>query len=356
MSIPIKITPPNDSEEPKKALGPAQDDASRSKTTAPNTDDGSKKPFKEVLEATMADSRPGLKQPVKVTTAKKNIDDDDEKVSLLDLAAGVQGTSSKKPSITQTAVFHQDSEVVDDVSYDDEPKESTAAALKPDEKPKAVANVIHSPEKVKEKLTEKEHDHVVVKEVEKDEKKTKASDDISPKVAFHDIKTPVADAKNVIGMASTPHVASVSQAAPPPHQVSNARLAMQELAKAMVDQIQLVKVSGRTDTTITIKHPGMFEGVKVKVSEYDIARKQFNVTFGDITNPTARALIEQKDNQLRLQQLLIDRGYTVQMITIEQKIPGLSSTETGDVALGKQGQGPQDETGSATDQGEGNVT
>ncbi len=361
MSIPIKITPPNDSDQPKKAVGPTQDDtSSRAKTTAPNTDDGSKKPFKEVLEATMAD-KTLPKQPIKVTQAKKNTDDDDEVVSLLDLAAqsGVQSSGKSKPSITQTAVFHQPVDEVDDVSVDDD--EAPASALNTEEKPQASPKGLevardHVPEKLREKFVEKEASLPKEVEKDKDETKVKSSDDISPKVAFHDMKAPVVDAKNVIGQAATPQVAAAIQSAPPPHEVSNARHVMMQLAKAMVDQIQLVKTPGRVDTTITLKYPGIFDGMKVKVSEFDTAHKQFNVTFGDIANPTARALIEQKDNQLRLQQLLIDRGYTVQMITIEQKIPGLNSTETGDVALGRQGYGPQDEAGSATDQHEGNVT
>ena len=351
MSTPIKIIPPSDSDESKKAVGPAQEDSSKSKTTAPNTDDGSRKPFKEVLEATMADKRP-IPKPVKVTPAKSD-DDDDDTVTLLDLAAKASVREcAPKPSITQTAVFRQEveAEVVAEVD-EDAPKKTPAAVIqeKPEEKPHvAIASKVVVE---REKLPEKEQPVVRSVEKEKDDKPVRrASEDISPKIAFHEVKNPQVDPKTVIGLAAPQQVVAPPPAAVQAHlEVPNARQAMMQLAQAMVEKIQLIQAPGRTDTTLQLKYPPLFEGVKIHISEYETSQKQLNITFSDLTNPTARALIEQKDNQLQLQQQLIDRGYTLQTITIEQKIPGLSSTETGDVTLRQQGQS-EGQAGSATDQ------
>ncbi|MCE5293996.1 MAG: hypothetical protein LLF94_05225, partial [Chlamydiales bacterium] len=72
MVMPTKINPPQDPQEPQKAQAQPNKDSTNAKSTTPTTDDGSKKPFKEVLETAMNDKQ------VKPTKVIKALDDDDD--------------------------------------------------------------------------------------------------------------------------------------------------------------------------------------------------------------------------------------------------------------------------------------
>jgi len=52
---------------------------------------------------------------------------------------------------------------------------------------------------------------------------------------------------------------------------------IEELARKLVDEITIMKHDGRTETTITLKHPPMFEGSQVTITEFDSAKKELNI-------------------------------------------------------------------------------
>lgn len=385
MVIPTNKTPTADSDESSSPVqGPPKKEQTQTRTTAPNTDDGSRKPFKEVLEATMAD------KPQKNSKVSFNPDDDDdEKVSLLDLAAGssVAGTKAK-PSITNTAVFRQDVDVDEkgaaaliSMESDTDVEVATPAEkvdtkatvrtqdsveTKPEETPE-VTTTPTTPQtqkghtKAEVHHTADVHATVQAKAKIKDDEvvAVNTSTDTKAKVAVSNKAEDKVDASTVVVAPQTPMVHAAVAAVPVPvaQRVSNVREVLLKLAQNMVDQIQLVKDAGKTETTLTIKNVPLFEGVQVKITEFDSAKNQFNLTFSEVNNPTARALIEQQDNQVRLQQALVDKGYTVQMVTVEQKIPGLASTNTQETDARLLGQKYTDgQTGTATDDSQGNVT
>ncbi len=311
--IPVKINPPQD-DEPHDIMRTEKKDPSQTRTTAPMADDGRKKRFREVLEPD--DDKKS--RPTKTPTAKN--DDEEEKISPLELAAEVNVRKLKpEPSITSTRVFHQD--------------ESTEDAS---EKP-SVAIV----EKKEEVRTATPQAPVSKNKGEKD---TSSSFD------------------NNMAFAPAPQVMQASQAPEAikmPEQVTSARETLLALAKEMVEQIQKVIEPGKTETTLTLKHPPLFSGVEIKITEFDTSQKQFNLTFSNILNPEARALIELSSNQARLQEALIAKGYTLQMITVEQKIPGLQSTRSNDfneLAFGQDKYSNQKQAGTATDDDQGDVT
>lgn len=399
MVIPTKFTPPSEPEGPTKAKGEGEGitpkESTAAKTTAPMTDDGSKKPFKEVLESTMGTGKE-VKDP-KIAFVPEN-QTEVERVSLLDLAS-TAGTKSKEtlkaqPSVVDTAIFHKDApaqstaptvsaqisdHAVRKADSFIRPAQTRTDVVVAKEKPvvktektavKAETGIerdtgVKKPVEESDIAIDKEPvvvEHVQTpaatkKVVEKEEVKTDDKVVVAPVVVPHHKETHTPDAAAQVVIA--PHVVHAQavhatvEAAP---KVSNAREVLLKLAQQMVEQIQLVKEPGKTDTTFTLKHPPMFEGVQVKITEFETSKNQFNVTFTDVNNPTARALIETQDNQARLQQNLIDRGYTLQMVTIEQKIPGLSSTGSGDAGLGDPRHLEEGQAGSATDQEEGNVT
>ncbi len=391
MVIPTKINPPQDPDEPQSAQSksPNNKDTTAARSTAPSTDDGTRKPFKEVLESTMANKN--LKTPSKTVFKQATDDDDDEVLSLLDLAASAQTKvreGKTKLSSSDTTVFYEkppevvskynliaddsDTDVVDtDVNVDEdttviaEPvaKKSTIVA-KDDVIAAADEDVVIDP---KDKLAGKKP----VLPTTVDPRATDAlnakkahghTDDVgidaATKVASKDVKEHKIETSNVV-VGSAPHLLHDLNVAVPvkaAETVSNVRAVLERLAQSMVDQIQQVTTPGKVETTVTLKYPPMFEGVQVKITEFNTSQKELNVTFGDVNNPTARALIAQTDNQVKLQQALLDRGYTVQMVIVEQKIPGLNSTQTGDVSLRQQARPDGGDAGSATDQDEGNVT
>lgn len=88
---------------------------------------------------------------------------------------------------------------------------------------------------------------------------------------------------------------------------------LKEIIDQIVDKLYTVSVEGRTDTTIVLQHPPVFEGVSIIVSSYDSAKGQFNIAFENLTQQ-AKTLLE--SHQASLLNALDTRGYTVQILTI----------------------------------------
>jgi hypothetical protein len=89
-----------------------------------------------------------------------------------------------------------------------------------------------------------------------------------------------------------------------------------ELARQMAESIATLISKAETSISVTLKHPPIFEGASLVVTEQHLARKEFNVTFANLS-PDARRLIESTANQQQLRQSLIEKGYTLHMVTIE---------------------------------------
>jgi len=361
---PTNIPPADGGADSPQEVQKPKDSSSR--PVAPMPDDGTKKPpFKEVLNKKLLEKE--LKQPlVKVSD---DDDEDDDQVTLLDLVASSSPVRETKP---KTSVGDPP-EIIKNIEQEGE----HAVVVKTDDAivitlPEAAADIASTkpagpatvtpkakilPEEdvkvavVKDIDTGKPLEKVVVKDkavdddetvsvvVSKDETKDKKVEDVAK---FKDTDV-IALAPQVVVQNVVP--VEVQKLADQPQK---AREALMQLAQQMVERIEKVMTPGRTDTTLLLNHPPLFKGVSVQITEYDTSQKQFNVTFFDLNNPTARMLVEQPDNQLRLQQALFDQGYTLRMVTIEQKIPGLASTETGDVALRDQAR-QEGQAGTATD-------
>jgi hypothetical protein len=89
---------------------------------------------------------------------------------------------------------------------------------------------------------------------------------------------------------------------------------IQEIIDQIVDKVYTMNVEGRTDTTITLKHPPMFEGATLVVSAYDSARGEFNIAFENLT-PEAKQLLDMRANQESLRNALEEKGYAVHIVT-----------------------------------------
>jgi len=115
-----------------------------------------------------------------------------------------------------------------------------------------------------------------------------------------------------------------------PVDVSTTRTDFMKLAEQISDGIATIIREAETTITISVKYPPLFEGASLTITEQSIAKKEFNVTFFNLS-PEARKLIEMTENQHQIRQALIDRGYTLHMITIESPITApreATATET----------------------------
>jgi hypothetical protein len=99
-----------------------------------------------------------------------------------------------------------------------------------------------------------------------------------------------------------------------------ARIAAIQIINQLASQMTQMVSNGQTETTVTLQHPPIFQGASITITQLESAPKEFNVTFTNLTDPTARMLIEMKDNQDSLRANLIAKGYTLHMVTIEPKL------------------------------------
>jgi hypothetical protein len=128
-----------------------------------------------------------------------------------------------------------------------------------------------------------------------------------------------------IQITSQPEITIKPQEATP--DVGAAREALLELFKQAVDAVATVVTTATTTTVVTVRYPPIFEGASILVTEYSSAPKQYNITFGNLS-PDARRLIEAAGSETQLRQSLIDKGYTLHMMTIEAQPPTISTTGT----------------------------
>lgn len=89
---------------------------------------------------------------------------------------------------------------------------------------------------------------------------------------------------------------------------------LQQIIDQIVDKIYVLKEDGRSDTTIVLKNPPMFDGVKVTLSSFESASGQYNVTFENLTQ-MAKNVLDLQANQNVLKQALENKGVVIQMFT-----------------------------------------
>lgn len=120
---------------------------------------------------------------------------------------------------------------------------------------------------------------------------------------------------------------------------------LQEIIDQIVNKIYTLEVDGRTDTVITLKYPPSFAGVNLVISAFASAKKEFNVSFENLSL-MARNLVVENENALRLS--LANKGYTVHIVV------ATTYTETRPVFEGEQTnrgrEDKEDNTGSNSNQ------
>ncbi len=89
---------------------------------------------------------------------------------------------------------------------------------------------------------------------------------------------------------------------------------MKDLIDQIVKEMYVVKTGDVTDTVMTIRHPPIFEGAQVKITTFESARGEFNISFENLTQQ-AKDLLDNKLNRETLLLALNKEGYNVHIIT-----------------------------------------
>lgn len=89
---------------------------------------------------------------------------------------------------------------------------------------------------------------------------------------------------------------------------------IQELINIMVKEAQSIEAEGKTDTTITLKHPPIFEGAQLTITSFDSAKGEFNISFQNLTQ-AAQQLVSREDNKASLMHALEQKGYHMHILT-----------------------------------------
>lgn len=90
------------------------------------------------------------------------------------------------------------------------------------------------------------------------------------------------------------------------------------LLEKMVDHIDIMKSQGVTETTLTLKDVGVFDGAKLTITQVDSATKQLNIKFENMSQEAHKLIIR---NQESLKAALDTKlGLTVHIVTANTEI------------------------------------
>jgi len=152
-----------------------------------------------------------------------------------------------------------------------------------------------------------------------------------------------------------PPIASETVAKPetPVEARETVRTPIADLVKQAVEAITVMTSKSETTTTVTLRYPPLFEGATLTVKESLTARHEYNITFARLT-PEARQMIGAVSAQEQLRTNLIEKGYTVHMVSIEPAIktvtPTIEESRTGGQQYGEGRRGSEETGGESSGQ------
>lgn len=100
---------------------------------------------------------------------------------------------------------------------------------------------------------------------------------------------------------------------------------LQHLIDQIVDTLTIIETKGQTDTVVKLQHPPLFAGAELRLTAFENAPKEFNISFSNLS-PDARQLLLASQNQLL--QSLEQKDYVVHILTMTTFVetnPNLSS-------------------------------
>ncbi len=108
-----------------------------------------------------------------------------------------------------------------------------------------------------------------------------------------------------------------------------ARIQLEELLKKVIDSITQMKLDGKNETTVIIKHPPLFANAKLTLTTFDTAKGEYNITFSEL-NAKAKQLLDMQMNRELLMKTLEEKGYMMHIMvaTTEKEETLLTASET----------------------------
>lgn len=140
-------------------------------------------------------------------------------------------------------------------------------------------------------------------------------------------------------IALTPQSALVSQTT----RAANPQ-ELQEIFETLVQNIQVMSEKGQSNTSVTIKNIRNFENATLTIHEFDHARGELNITFGNLSN-AAKEILDRQQNQEMLKQNLSEKGYTLHIMTAstEAEVSNFESEAESDFSEPEDGQEEQEQ-------------
>lgn len=106
---------------------------------------------------------------------------------------------------------------------------------------------------------------------------------------------------------------------------------LQAVIDQLVEKVVEIKVNDRTETTITLKHPGIFKDANIVVTSFDSAKGEFNISFENLTQQ-AKNILDMQINKESLLDALEKKGYAVHILTtttVNESRPILAEAQPG---------------------------
>lgn len=88
------------------------------------------------------------------------------------------------------------------------------------------------------------------------------------------------------------------------------RATIRELAARIIEKIQTMRTEGKTDTIVTLRNPPMLEGATMTLSAMDGAKREFNISFTNLTD-AGKLFLDRKLSEDNLTQILERKGIIV---------------------------------------------
>lgn len=122
------------------------------------------------------------------------------------------------------------------------------------------------------------------------------------------------------------------------------RANMAATIQTLVSEIVTIQKNGQLDTVVTLKNPPILNGATIKISSFESAQKEVNITFSNLS-PQAKMFLDQKLLQSSLIEQLDKRNIVVhQLITTTQPDTALPA-EPKPAEQQRQGRGDEGGTG-----------
>ncbi len=108
-----------------------------------------------------------------------------------------------------------------------------------------------------------------------------------------------------------------------------ARIQLEELLRKVIDSITQMKLDGKNEMTVVIKHPPLFANAKLTLTSFDTAKGEFNITFSEL-NAKAKELLDMQMSRESLMKTLEEKGYIthIMVATTEKEETLLTASES----------------------------